>query len=592
MPAEQPEPSYIPRARVRLAIRFEEFSRNAGTPKPPKKPPHLRTGTGVDNKGNLSVSTMNGAFILQAPDEHGPTLGTPQQQGTSKDGLTYVLEGIIPIRMNVLRNGIRMADTCSLELDFLDFPFYPPIVRSIAIECYLGCLSDADFQKETQGRQGSAQGQHPMSMIPDTYVDAYGRQRTNRRFSGYVDQILTKHGKLAASTVLLECTDNTRLLIGQDAPPKLVIAADKPLDRAVADYLANFPQYRGLRIEYRPAGATPPTLSKALAKSAFKPKLGPPPAGGAGAGGGGTSKLSVWDYLTDIAVSLGLIVRFEDATIIFQRPRTLYASKFSGRADDAFTGRILPGGRVIKNRLFVHGANIDDLEFGRKFNRFQSANVEVRCYSAALGKTLVARFPTKEDRQKQLLPGDAADEKWTVYTLHGIEDLETMRSVAQSIYEVAGRNEFSTKFATNSLGSFGGSNLDPDALDVQAGDTIDVEVRREVGGGFSAGEAEESIAVRASTWLKSLGYDPALADAYQAAMTQVGFPTTFRVGTVAINWDNDQGVSFDFDCINYLEVRASKNLPAGEEIEPSADTVKPVRVQVEDGATDDKVPFI
>ncbi len=75
-------------------------------------------------------------------------------------------------------------------------------------------------------------------------------------------------------------------------------------------------------------------------------------------------------------------------------------------------------------------------------------------------------------------------------------------------------------------------------------------------------------------------------------MKQVGFPTTFRTRTIAINWDNDQGVSFDFECINFLEVRQSKNLPPGEEIEPGASNVKPVKVTVEDEAPGDTPPFI
>ncbi len=591
MALEQPRQSYTPRARVRLAIRFDEFSRTASAPQPPKKPPHLRAGKGVDNKGNLSVVRDGAAYVLRAPDEQTQHGGSPQAQTSSKDDRTVLIEGIIPLRMSINRNGIRTADTCTIELAFLDAPFFPPVIRSCAVQCFLGCLNEADYAREVQGKApGQTQGALPLSTIPDTYLDAYGRKRTNLRFDGYADEWFVEHSPDQPSIVRLECTDNTRLLIDQDAPPKLVVAADMPLDKAIATYLANFPQFRGLRVEYRPAGATVPSLSVALAKSSYKPKLGPAPTGGAGAGGGGAAKLSVWDYLTDLATSLGLLVRLEGQTIILQRPRTLYASKFSGRPDDPFTGRILPSGRQILNRLFVHGSNIEALSFSRKFTRFQSFNVEVRCFSMRLGQTLVARFPEKKDRQALLVPGDAADEKWQVHTVHGIDDLPTLRVIAQGIYESVGRNEFTSKFSTKNLASFGGGNLDPDALDVQAGDTVEIEVRREIAGGFSVGETSNAIADGAQSYLKSLGYDDDTAAAYGRAMGQVGFPNAFRMRGVSMNWDREQGVSFDFEGINFLEVRRGKSLPAGEEIEPDTTNAKPVKVEVDDPSPGQEAP--
>lgn len=593
---EAPPQSYFPRCRVRLIIRFEEFGRVFNTPAPPTKPPQLRTGKGVDNKGILNVIRDGDAYVLRPKDEQNTSRGgSPQQQVSSQDNRTHVLEGIVPLRCTISRNGIRTADTCTIELHTLDFPFDPRVIRSCGVQVYLGCVTEQDIQREASGGSGpnvnrshqlggNGEGSLVPVVVPDEFTDDKGNRRSNLRFEGFVDTDDVEYSDGAPYTVKLECTDNTRLLINQDAPPKLTVTADQPLDIAVANYLANFPQFRGLRVEYRPAGADVPNLKKALAKSAFKPKGGPPPTGGAGAGGGGQQKLNVWDYLTDLAGSLGLIVRMEGTTIIFQRPRTLYAAKFSGRPDDPFTGRTLPSGRFVTNRLYIYGRNITDLAFARKLTKFSPQNVEVRCYSGKKGQTLTARFPTKEDRQKLLLPGDSAEEKWTVYTLTGVEDLETLRAAAQAIYEGQGRQELVCKFKTQNLASFGGGNLDPDALDVQAGDAIEIEIQREIEGANSIGQVQNQIQARAENYLRTLGYGPAISKAYGDAIGQVGLPTTFRVRNLAINWDAEgEGVSFDFESTNFIEVRQSKDLPPGEEINPTGTPgATPARSSVQD----------
>lgn len=570
-PREQPRQSYIPRARLELIIRLEDFGDTANpVPPAPKMPPHLRSGKkkGGAFEDKLRVEKQGSRYVLLSPS-NAENKGPPQQQVKSIDQRTYRLDGIVPLRATVNRNGPRMADTLSLSLMFRDLPLDPRAIRSIAVQFWLGCITPEQLADEAAGKSAVP--------CPSTFVDAYGRTRENLRFQGFVDdyEVTLNEG---APEVSLECTDNTRILLDQDAPVKLTVSADKQLDEAVADYLANFPQFVGLAVEYRPAGAAVPSLGAALAKTAFKPKLGPPPAGGGGAG-----KMSVWDYLTDIAGSVGLLVRFEGTTVIFQRPRTFYAGRGRARPDDPFRGRVLPSGREIDSRLLVFGRNVDELGFKRRFSRNVSNNVEVRCYSPRLGRTLVARYPStdKKDRQSKPVPGDKTDEKWRVVTVHGIEDEPTLRVVAQGVYEQLGRSELTGKAVTKNLGSFGGSNLDPDLLDVQAGDSVRIEVQRDepaltaIGGTGSAGQA--------ASFLEALGFPSGFAAAYQNTIANVGLPSTFRVRSAAIDWDFEQGVTLDFEVVNYVEVRASQELPAGEEIPNVDPATEPDRVPVEGG---------
>lgn len=577
MTQEQPPQIYYPNARCRFYIRFEEFEKK-DTPEPPKKPPQLR-----DGKGNpeLDVVDRDGVLLLEAKgagSQDGPTVAQP----SSSDGLTHVVDGVIPVAATLCRNGIRIADTLKLSLNFADFPFDPRLIRSVGIEFFLGTVPEADFQRAVEG-EASEEGQNPLAMIGDTFTDRRGRLRSNLRFQGWVDDWSADFEEEDSPLVSMDCTDSTRILIDEDAPPKLVIAAGTPLVRAIADYLSNFPQFRGIGVAYRPVGGQQPVLKDAFAVSAFKPELGPSPNGG--------GKLTVWDYITDVCGAVGHIVNIETVmladgsfvpVIIVRRPRTLYAAKFAGRPDDPFTGRILPTGRELAARTFIFGRNLLSLSLSRKFSRYQPQNIEVRCYVPKDKKCLVVRYPQKEDRQKSLKPGDQAEQKWETIRVDGIGDEKTLRALAQGIYEQRQRNELAVSARTKNLASYGGGNFDPDALDIQSGDTVEVEVDRSKEEANTIVAVEDAAATRAREFLKSLGFSDELATTYERASRNLNFPTSFRVRQLSVEWDITEGVSLNLECVNFLEVRSDVELPEGEEVEPT-DTPSNEPEQVEVG---------
>lgn len=570
---EAPQESYYPRARVRLIVRFEEFG-TAVAPEPPPKPPQLRRGAG--SKGAeppaLQVVERDGALLLVATGDDPNRVGSPQQQAASSDNLTHVIDGVIPTRANLKRNGIRTASTLSLSLPFRDVPFDPRTLRSVAVQYFLGCVSAEDHARGVRGEQranATPSGSLPFGMIPDEVIDSQGRPRSTLRFEGWVDEWEGAWADGDDAEVTVECTDNTRLLLEQDAPPRLTIDKGTEIDRAIADYLANFPQFRGLSVKYLPGIARDriPKLETALGKGSFPPRLGPPPSGG-GAGG----KLKVWDYLTDVAGTVGHTVRMEGTTIIVQRPRTIYDGSFGGRADDPFAGRVLPSGRRLERRLYVYGHNIREMGITRKFATYTPRNVEVRSYDSVQKRTIVVRYPSKEDRQTRQIPGDAAESQWWVVPRPGLRDEKTARLVAQGIYEAQGRNELAVRVVTKSLASFGGGNLDPDALDMIPGDSVDIEVARtrELTQATAVSDVAEQVATRAVDFLRSLGYSAELAAAYARATEGVGLPTTFRVKALGIDWDAEsEGVTIDIEAMNYIEVRADVDLPDDERITPS-----------------------
>lgn len=596
MAADEPNQSYFPSARVRLLVRVEDFG-NPKVPPPPFRPPHLRRGVGLtkDSTSKLTVEFVNGVWKLSGPGSTHNQLGSPQQQQASSDGLSVVGEGIIPSAAQLKLNGIRTASTLSVTIPFLALPLDPRAIRAVAIEYYLGCVSAEDYQRGIRGEvrsdnssSGALDAGLPLHVIPDTYVDPYGHQRTNLRFQGWVDTWETTFPENDENSVQLECCDNTRQLLDQDAPMQLHIEPKVRIDQAIANYLANFPQFTGLSVQYLPMidPSRIPTLGAAYGKTAFQPHFGPPPAGGGGTAGGGSAenKLKVWDYLTDVTKAVGHLVRMVGTTIIVQRPRTIFDSALAARTDDPFHGRNLPSGPTLQRRLYVYGHNVTELKIKRKYAKNVPKNVEVRSYDPMNKLLLVVRYPslaqTKSEPkrlQTKPHPGDANDQAWHVQNVQGVRDKKTLSFIAQGIYEQIGRGELEIKLLTKNLGSFGGGNLDPDALDLQVGDAVDIEINRQSDGTTipnSVSDIQKELHDHPVDYLTSIGYSKAFANAYTSAIQNAsGIPTTFRCKSIGIDWDmTSAGVTLDIELMNYVEVRANQDLEAADQITNADET--------------------
>src|SRR5690606_8267629 len=97
----------------------------------------------------------------------------------------------IPTTAGLGLNGIRTADTLQLGIKYRDLPIDPRVVRSCAVEYFLGCVTADDYERGMRGmqrRDGVLPGARvPYNVVPDTFLDSYGVARTNLRFQGWVD---------------------------------------------------------------------------------------------------------------------------------------------------------------------------------------------------------------------------------------------------------------------------------------------------------------------------------------------------------------------------------------------------------------------
>ncbi len=577
-----------PSAKVRLRIVLEEFANPfKNTPsKTPQKPSTLLKGV-KDDRDTLTYvpdpDAPAGTTRFLLVDKNLAHTGGSFQQKTDSKGLTHEIPGIMPVEATWKQAGIRAADTASIKIKWIDFPIDPRVVRACAVELYIGAVQAEDYSRGIGGEMrldqaGNSSGE-PMNVVPDTYFDDKGKQRSNLRFQGWVDEWDLDLSENGEPLVVMQCRDNTQLLIKQEAPAKLVASAvndDVAIDEAIAGYLQHFPQMEGLSVEYRPTTtdrADVPRLKKVLAKTAYVPQLGPQQSKGGGAG----EKMSVWDYLTDVCGSIGHTIRVEGTLIVIQKASTLLRGDAQPRPDDPYVARTTEDGGQFPIRAMIYGRNLSELKMKREYNKKEPSNIEVRCYDPHRKTVLVVRSPKDlGQRIEQHLPGDKSENKWTVLRVSGIRDKEVLQSIADEAFEQLGRGEFTASMKTKELWSWGGNDADPDLLDAKPGDSIEILLNRDTDYA-TMNNIERSLTLQGENalLLRRLGFDPDFANAVAKAYADSGFQRAFRLRDMQVEF-NESGITISLSCQNYITARIEKNPPKDEtELDKTPDAPTP-----------------
>lgn len=562
---------HFPSAKLRLIIRLDEFGDAAAIADTPTKTTKNLNGV-KDPRSALTVVNDPAApanerrFLLLPQGQTEAQPATSYQR--SSDGLTFDVT-IVPKTMQIGLNGIRTANTIKAQFRFIDLPIDPRLARSIALEAFAGDVSFAEFSQGLNGKfrpnNGGSEDGLPISVINDTYIDDQGRQRTNSRFLGWVDEFEIEWDEQGEGMVSINGRDNTSLLIEQEMAFKLTLDMSKPIDEAVALFLSHYPQMQGLTVQYIPGGVEVPILKNVLANTAYRPQLGPHASSATGA----THKMAIWDYLTDVMGSIGHIIRVDGTNIIIQLPRTLMTRTAVRRGDDPFQGRTLSNGESFDYRRFIYGRNTKAQRITRKFAKGIPQNIEVRSYIGGGKSLLVERFPLPGDRIKHVIPGNSQpDQKWEEIRVYGITDKKTLKTVAQSYYESQGRNELAIEIRTKDLWSYGGTDRDTDILDMKEGDTFELLTNRESldeSSTINKLETTQTSQSRSELFMQSLGMSADFAKAYAKAYNDAGFLTQFRLKSLEINWDMDEGIDLVVHGVNYIEVRLDKSQAPGDE---------------------------
>lgn len=461
------------------------------------------------------------------------------------DGDRVVLTGILPVSFEIQRNGLTTADTATIELDFKDAPFDPRSIRSAAVELVFGVIGADDHAR---GARGELRPDGTLPSVPERQGEGATPPGLSR-FVGIVDEWGGTLDGSTSDTVSLTCRDMTALLLDQQIPKGAGVNLALPLDRAVREFLDLFPPCRGFDVVYGVEGETPITPVDALPPSRRT-------AGRRARRAQRVEKMAVWDYLSDLAVSLGLVATLEDYTIRFVQPRTFYASRSA-------------------SRRMVYGRNLERFDFRRKIGGVKTPTIEVRALDPVLGRTRWARHPVRDGQPKSGVYPDrpprptraetvppsstGAEDKIQTFTLSGFADPTTLERAAESIWQQIGRQEIEIEIETADVASYERDPSEADLLALRAGDAVEVliasqdanDVREAL---ISAGILEGLSVEARARYLARIGYDEDVARRIAEFQEDANALTVYRTNNVGISFSQDDGFGVTVELRNFLVV--------------------------------------
>lgn len=577
-------PNFIPSCVVNLTLKFDDKLTIADDSAA------ISAQEGLDDPNTTTKPTQAQPLIL------------------NKGNLSHVLARI-PKSGSIERPGTRQAGKWSMVFDFAELPIDPRTVAAASIEVHMGTVATDDFAKGMAGRE--ADGSR-LSVLRTLTTSGTPNTET-LRMVGTVDEWIvyhTENGSVAELNgrdfrgVLLDTPINTNPEVERQAIDSLDLS--QPINKVVSQILSLHAFFAGFTVLANaadwpngvipaPGGLEKVPRHRKGAKGNRKSGRGTPP-GTSNSGGG----LSYWDLITRFCYLVGAVPYMDVQGRLVIRPgKTIYdrmaqpvdpvanPTPFRGgavRTRDAETGTpISPG---LRTRRMLYGRDTESITFSRKFAGPAKPRV-IRVFSwdqdsGTSGGTMVfGLWPPREDKPKptKFAPGKApAQEEIVNIRVSGIIDKEQLTQIAESIFNQTARGEMGGTVTTPNLGSFGGSNTDPDLLSLMPGDSVELlhDVRSLRSGAplvsTLTDHYRKSFAEAVSDIQRLLGTDVTKNEdiARVIVATSRGqvneLQRYFLVTTTKFVW-SDKGIKISFDFTNYVVARWSTN--ANEGFEPT-----------------------
>jgi len=585
---------YYPSTRTVLLVRFDDGStdkynddeiRNERNPDPDlpsrrrepiqKQPRQLETGPKVfsrrDFRAALDSARVNIADAVAK---------TPRP-----DGLSRIID-VQPIKSTRRVNTYRKADELDLTLSWKSVPFDARIVRAILAFHYEGTTSPDGFS--TGERELAPDNPNPTGFI----VPATG---DNLRWVGTIDEISDAHGD-GGDIVTMKGRDLTSLLLDTEIAPGLEtrMAPGTTIQEVIKNLLATDDVFELIRGPFLRTENPLPQLDAArYTRLAVVPKerhrensaggrpfviRHPPKAGG---------KTSYWDVISELCLAHCLRPSIEKDQLVLLEPRILYSRVPEITTQPGIPSFPKPGGHrqaigeTRTTRRMVYGKNIQMLRFHRKLGRIKSPTIEVIGYNPDAERSderrVIVRYPPTTRTNTTDAAGKKPKENFHTVQIQGVVDKTQLRDIAKQVYEGMGRQEMGIAIQTADLASFSDNprfdpNLDPDLLDLRAGDPIEILViptDRETGKLFSLAELNTFISKRdkvtsgtsavrenAVQFLVEQGWDRDDANQLVKILASANLPNEFRVISASFSFDADSGFDIQIDARNYVKVRA------------------------------------
>lgn len=263
----------------------------------------------------------------------------------------------------------------------------------------------------------------------------------------------------------------------------------------------------------------------------------------------------MWDHIMDTCVATGHIPLVRDFELVVSESRTLFSTSDALR--------------------MVYGQNLESLEFTRRLGGVKVPTIEVRCWDPVIGRTRWARYPVRRGerasgifgvtnppralRANEVTPSGAnPTESIRTKTVSDVSDPVVLERIARNTFEAIGRQEIEGQFSTYEVSSYGHDPFEVDLLDARQADPVEVLIvaaTSEDAPVSTLAELQAFTRARRKEYLRSLGWDEAVAAKFAQLQDANGFQSVFRIQDLRIDYDNDDGIKIGCGFINYITVR-------------------------------------
>jgi hypothetical protein len=563
---------WYPSTVVNIRLRFDETFKVSETPEP-----------GVQGGDETDQVDPTAKPVLR-----------PLITQTGTDNLSFVMNRV-PKSAQVELPGYRQAGKFSLEFDWRELPIDPRLIRSAAVEIFMGAVSASDFASgmTTVGPDGRRRS------ILNVQTETGMPRDDLMVIAGNVDSWVCTHSG-DGSTVKMDGRDFRGTFLDSPANPAMMAALNlnQPITEVVVDILKGHPAAQYMKIKYIPQDwpqGMPPPVADTQGLTRVRRK-----ADGEGTStGGGAEGVNIWDLITKYCFLVGAIPYFRGRDIIIRPAASVFdpSKPKAGAKDQVFDPKVRldDEGRPFEERKMVFGRNIRELTFERKLSGVKVPVVEVVSFDTSstergARKMLIEQWPPADEKLARISgvspSGEVAQTDKLQISVPGVRDRERLLGVARALYEEIGRGELGGSCRTAQLSSFKGSNDDPDLMRLRPGDPVEflTDVRAMTsnapGASTFVDSKRKSFAEAVKDVKESLSGKTGVGDENLARVlvassrsTIIDLLRTFRTANVVFNWSTAAGIQIAFDFQNYFVVRHGINEQLGKNVIPPVEKV-------------------
>lgn len=409
---------------------------------------------------------------------------------------------IIPKSCSIELPGYRTAGTFNITVQWNELPIDPRLCRAALVQIYQGTVNPDDFS--TGMMRLNADGSR--SSVLRTRNAAGDIDLDKLIMVGIVDNWRVQHTS-SGSWVMMEGRDLRGLLLDSPVNPKILtdLNYDQPLDKVLDDLISHHPMYRAKYFQ-GPIFEEVEWPDKKIPNpydNEIRPSRGA--AGTKGKIGVQTGSANYWSTIINLCFRVGAIPYFENNVLKVRPARSVFDQQRPTNPERApFIDRNgVRGPRLTSNddefyvRRFIHGRNIAELNFERKFTGVKVPIIE--CISTdhssdkrGARKLLKVQVPSKKELAAQVTSvspdGLVQQSEKVQIPVEGVRDIKRLEEIAKNLYEEIGQGELGGSIKTKSLTSFLGkapgggewpidaNNADPDLLSMRPGDAVEILV--------------------------------------------------------------------------------------------------------------------